>query len=81
MLCAIFICHVLILVPPPRPQISAVPYIEKIQGVYTSIFIFDCIWELFVLVGSDARGKRKDIRLALSVADVSNFFPTKPISY
>lgn len=35
-----------------------------------SVFIVDCIWELFVLVGSAARGRRLEIRLALTVADV-----------
>ena len=33
------------------------------------MFVVDCIWELFVLVGRDARSKRLDIRLALSVAE------------
>ncbi|KAI0633313.1 hypothetical protein C8Q77DRAFT_1057913 [Trametes polyzona] len=34
-----------------------------------SIHLVDCIWELFVLVGDEARGRRLDIRLALSLAD------------
>ncbi|KAL6308234.1 hypothetical protein BKA93DRAFT_766050 [Sparassis latifolia] len=36
--------------------------------VHDSVFIVDCVWELYVLVGSEARGKRQDIRLALSTA-------------
>jgi hypothetical protein len=38
--------------------------------LFTSVFIIDCIWELFVLVSRDARGKRRDIRLAVSIAMV-----------
>ncbi|KAI0823308.1 hypothetical protein BC628DRAFT_524655 [Trametes gibbosa] len=34
-----------------------------------SVHLLDCIWELFVLVGSEARGKRAEIRLALFTAD------------
>ncbi|KAH9895002.1 hypothetical protein C8Q73DRAFT_482882 [Cubamyces lactineus] len=34
-----------------------------------SVFLVDCVWELFVLVGSGARGRRLDIRLALSIAE------------
>ena len=35
------------------------------------MYIVDCVWEYFVLVGSEARGQRRDIRLALAVATVS----------
>ena len=38
-----------------------------------SVFVLDCIWELFVLVASGARGKRPDIQLALATAMVSSF--------
>ncbi|KAI0365644.1 hypothetical protein BV20DRAFT_953838 [Pilatotrama ljubarskyi] len=34
-----------------------------------SVYLLDCVWELFVLVGSEARGQRLDIRLALFIAD------------
>ncbi|KAF7315553.1 hypothetical protein MIND_00070600 [Mycena indigotica] len=34
----------------------------------SSIFVMDCVFELFVFVPSLARGKRQDIRLALSIA-------------
>ncbi|KAJ7072217.1 hypothetical protein C8F01DRAFT_1102975 [Mycena amicta] len=34
----------------------------------SSVFVMDCVFELFVLVPALARGKRYDIRLALSVA-------------
>ncbi|TBU41681.1 hypothetical protein BD309DRAFT_964723 [Dichomitus squalens] len=33
------------------------------------VYLVDCIWELFVVIGSEARGRRLEIRLALSVAD------------
>nr|GAT56816.1 predicted protein [Mycena chlorophos] len=38
------------------------------QSPESSVFVMDCVFELFVLVPSAARGKRRDIRLALSVA-------------
>lgn len=50
------------------------PCVGRTANTHASVYILDCIWELFVLVGGDARGKRDDIRLALSVADVSIFF-------
>ncbi|EKM54575.1 uncharacterized protein PHACADRAFT_258517 [Phanerochaete carnosa HHB-10118-sp] len=42
--------------------------IESAADIHDRVYILDCIWELFVLVGSEARGKRKDIRLAHKVA-------------
>ncbi|KAI0695962.1 hypothetical protein C8T65DRAFT_664443 [Cerioporus squamosus] len=33
-----------------------------------AVFLVDCVWELFVVIGSEARGRRLEIRLALSVA-------------
>ncbi|KAJ7594408.1 hypothetical protein C8J56DRAFT_926702 [Mycena floridula] len=33
-----------------------------------SVFIVDCVWELFVIVPAGARGQRTDIRLAISTA-------------
>ncbi|KAI0645465.1 hypothetical protein C8Q79DRAFT_1001065 [Trametes meyenii] len=36
---------------------------------HQSVHVMDCVWELFVLVGSEARGRRLDIRLALSIAN------------
>ena len=38
-----------------------------------SIYIIDCIWELFVLVGATARGDRINIKVALSAAKVRRF--------
>ncbi|PBK91545.1 hypothetical protein ARMGADRAFT_1013942 [Armillaria gallica] len=38
------------------------------QSPTASVFVVDCVWELFVLVGQDARTQRQNIRLAISVA-------------
>ncbi|KAK0485856.1 hypothetical protein IW261DRAFT_1329900 [Armillaria novae-zelandiae] len=38
------------------------------QSPTVSVFVVDCIWELFVLVGQGARTQRQNIRLAISVA-------------
>ncbi|KAI0769641.1 hypothetical protein BD413DRAFT_477512 [Trametes elegans] len=48
-----------------RPVPSLPPHPEFHQAVH----LLDCVWELFVLVGSEARGRRLEIRLALSVAE------------
>jgi len=37
-------------------------------ALQTSVYVIDCVWEYFVLVGKHARGKRQDIRLAVSLA-------------
>ncbi|EGO00036.1 hypothetical protein SERLA73DRAFT_180416 [Serpula lacrymans var. lacrymans S7.3] len=33
-----------------------------------AVYIMDCIWEFFVLVGREARAKRQDIKLAINTA-------------
>jgi len=33
-----------------------------------SVYIVDCVWELFVVVGAQARHRRRDIRLAFNIA-------------
>lgn len=35
-----------------------------------SVYIIDCCWEFFVLVGKDARAKRSDITLGIDTAMV-----------
>ncbi|KAJ6587043.1 hypothetical protein DFH09DRAFT_1142397 [Mycena vulgaris] len=40
----------------------------KEQSPQTCVYILDCVFEFFVLVPSGARGKRRDISLALSIA-------------
>ena len=51
-----------------------VPTFSTQLKVDSSVFLIDCIWELFVLVGTRARGSRQDIRLALSSAKVHTGF-------
>ena len=38
------------------------------------MYLFDCIWELFVVVGTKARSSKRDIRLALSAAMVCRLY-------
>ncbi|KAF8502308.1 hypothetical protein F5888DRAFT_1792902 [Russula emetica] len=55
-----------------RVDSSSAPYVRKPfttqSNVDLSVFLLDCIWELFVIVGTKARKARRDIRLALSTA-------------
>lgn len=57
-----------------RVDSSSAPYLTTVQTFTTqsnvdlSVFLLDCIWELFVIVGTKARTARRDIRLALSTA-------------
>ncbi|KZT00473.1 uncharacterized protein LAESUDRAFT_732262 [Laetiporus sulphureus 93-53] len=48
--------------------LSPVAHLADHSAVHELVHVIDCIWEFFVLVGSEARGKRKDIKLALTVA-------------
>ncbi|KAI1796359.1 hypothetical protein LXA43DRAFT_1157380 [Ganoderma leucocontextum] len=61
-----------------RPVSSFPAHPEFIRQVY----LVDCIWELFVVIGNEARCRRLDIRLALAVADVfaKNASPTRPFT-
>ncbi|KAJ8468524.1 hypothetical protein ONZ51_g9590 [Trametes cubensis] len=45
--------------------ISAFPAQQQFNN---AVYLVDCVWELYVLVGSEARGRRLEIRLALSIA-------------
>ncbi|KAI9066572.1 hypothetical protein FKP32DRAFT_355404 [Trametes sanguinea] len=47
----------------------SIPFFPTKEDFNKSVYLVDCIWELFLLVGSEARGQRLNIRLALSVAD------------
>ncbi|KAF8967877.1 hypothetical protein BDZ97DRAFT_475685 [Flammula alnicola] len=55
---------------PDNAKIPVVPveFISMEQGLHTSVYVVNCIWELFVLVGKEARSDRQAIRLALDVA-------------
>ncbi|TFY70991.1 hypothetical protein EVG20_g2016 [Dentipellis fragilis] len=50
--------------------------------VQASVYVVDCIWELFVVVGKAARSNRQNIRIALATAlEVSKFSaPARPFS-
>ncbi|KAH8990623.1 hypothetical protein EDB92DRAFT_1864927 [Lactarius akahatsu] len=50
------------------PYLTNVPAFATQSDVASSVYLTDCIWELFVLVGAKARGSRQDIHLALSSA-------------
>ncbi|KAL1741865.1 hypothetical protein HDZ31DRAFT_84556 [Schizophyllum fasciatum] len=53
-----------------REASSADPRIWLVEdgASKSSVFVVDCIWEYFVIVGHEARGKRKEIRQAIAVA-------------
>ncbi|KAF5317005.1 hypothetical protein D9611_003938 [Ephemerocybe angulata] len=50
-------------------QLSAVEFYSDEANPCHSIYLVNCIWELFVIVGPNARGNRQDIRLALDIAN------------
>lgn len=54
--------------------------VSCIPSLDDGVFILDTVWEMFVLVGGEARGKRGDIRLALEAAKalVSFVEPSRP---
>ncbi|CDO74347.1 hypothetical protein BN946_scf184645.g3 [Trametes cinnabarina] len=49
--------------------VRSIPFFPAKDEFNNFIYLVDCVWELFVLVGSEARGQRSNIRLALSVAE------------
>lgn len=54
--------------------------IEEMATFQNSVHIIDCFWEYFVLVGEQARSRRRDILLAMSIAQrLSNLVaPSRP---
>jgi len=38
------------------------------NSFHSSVYVLDCVWELYVMVGSDARGHRQDIGFGVKVA-------------
>ncbi|KAI0305774.1 hypothetical protein B0F90DRAFT_1948159 [Multifurca ochricompacta] len=56
------------------PPLVSVPAFSTQPNVNLSVYLVDCIWELFVLVGTAARSSRQDIRLALFTARVRRLF-------
>lgn len=51
-------------------QIQSVSSFANHPDFHNLVHLVDCVWEFFVVVGSEARGKRADIRLALTAATV-----------
>lgn len=52
------------------------------QELQKSIYLLDCIWEIFVMVGKEARSNKQAIRFALDVGMVCyNFFMCGVILY
>ncbi|KAI8993829.1 hypothetical protein BD414DRAFT_513494 [Trametes punicea] len=49
--------------------IRPIAFLPTQQEFAKSVYLVDCIWELFVLVGSEARGRRLEIRLGLLLAE------------
>ena len=39
------------------------------------VYIIDCNWEYFVVVGSEARSKRREIMLSLTISTASSILP------
>ncbi|KZV63799.1 hypothetical protein PENSPDRAFT_691304 [Peniophora sp. CONT] len=46
-------------------------FVEE-KALNANVYLLDCFFEMFVMVGKDARSKRADIRLALSAAEVTH---------
>ncbi|KAG5635505.1 hypothetical protein H0H81_011024 [Sphagnurus paluster] len=53
-------------------QAIPIDFLSNETGIHNSVYIIDCIWEFYVMVGSNARARRRDIEFALLLASVSN---------
>ncbi|KAJ3883602.1 hypothetical protein F5051DRAFT_391138 [Lentinula edodes] len=42
--------------------------VDFLQNISTMVHLVDCVWEYFIIVGSEARTQRQNIRIALYVA-------------
>ncbi|KAJ4001525.1 hypothetical protein F5050DRAFT_1796489 [Lentinula boryana] len=42
--------------------------VEFLKAIPTMVHLIDCVWEFFVVVGSEARAQRQNIRISLHVA-------------
>ncbi|KAG6842159.1 hypothetical protein C0991_001652 [Blastosporella zonata] len=51
--------------------VARVDFISSESSFHQSVYVMDCIWEFYVVVGSNARAHKQDIQLGLSVATVS----------
>ncbi len=68
-------------------QVIPVEFISMEQHIQESIYVINCIWELFVVVGKNARGHRERIRWAVEISKVTptrffylSFEPTTSLS-
>ncbi|KAH9940487.1 uncharacterized protein BXZ73DRAFT_42698 [Epithele typhae] len=63
-----------------KDTLLPVPVFPAFDQHVQSVFLVDCVWEFFVLVGQEARHKRSEIRLAISVAEslAQKVSPTRP---
>jgi len=44
------------------------------QDLQKSIYLLDCIWEIFVMVGKEARSDKQAIRFALDIGMVCYYY-------
>jgi hypothetical protein len=51
-------------------QIIPVDSFSYERQIHSSVYIIDCVWELYIVVGRDARSQKRDITFAISVASV-----------
>ena len=63
-------CDLVTLLSNLVAQIQPVSFFADHPEFHDLVHLVDCVWEFFVVVGSEARGKRADIRLALTAATV-----------
>lgn len=52
-------------------QFDLIHYLNVETYKHDAVYVLDGIFELFILVGKQARNKRQEIRLAISFAQVS----------
>lgn len=63
-------------------KVISIPFISMEQDFQKSIYLLDCIWEIFVMVGKEARSNKEAIRFALDVGMVYyNLFMRRVILY
>ncbi|KAG6819869.1 hypothetical protein H0H93_007803 [Arthromyces matolae] len=66
-----------------KSKIIPVDFISSESVFHESVYVFDCIWELYVIVGSNGRDCKQDIQLAIRIAlhlssEVSSLRPYTP---
>ncbi|KAF9474543.1 hypothetical protein BDN70DRAFT_815514 [Pholiota conissans] len=51
-----------------KSALQPVQFISLESQLHQSVYVINCVWELFVFVGKDARSARRRIRFALDIA-------------